>query len=367
MNRLVSPLAVAALALAACPPNETGALCQDSTVCPSGQSCQSGQCEPSGGAIGMDGGAGSDAGTGLYGTVALNGGAIPSNLAWVYEWDHYPNVSDGGIEAPQATVIAGDGGTFSFEGVDAGGSYYLAAQYDLDGDGNPAQPGDRFGIDPHPASPGPSPITVDVNTAVCSAWSDFDVDVPETLLLALIAEVPDITGAGELANATVIATDPSGTTLALNQRSGSGNPYLDGRYAWTSSGTSAVAGNYRFAVRGKGYPNGSCVVDNEPLTQGPNSLSVPSPLAASSDQTITWVSAPGTEEDDIEVLDASSSPETLQLYQQSVTSPYTLKANSCPTLGKCRIRIFSIHFASTFPAGVGIESASISRRVITTG
>ncbi|MHB1846046.1 MAG: hypothetical protein ACYCWW_14565 [Deltaproteobacteria bacterium] len=371
-NALIAA-AAAALGLAGCPPNETGALCQVSSTCPPGQSCQGGVCElgdaGSGGLDGGDGGTsggGADAGAPrLAGQVVLNGGAVPPNSSWVYAWDHVPAIVDGGLEAAQLTAQSGADGSFVFPGVDAG-SYYLAVQYDLDGDGDPNGSNDRFRIDPNPQQPSLSPIVEDVQTTLCTTWSDFDTDVPRTLLLALIADVQDVSGKGELPSnqvKSVTASDPNQAGFGLTQVVNSQDPYIDGKYAWipATGPVDAVAGRYRFDVSADGYPRGTCASDNQPLTDGPSGLSVPAIWRPTSGNSVSWTSAPGTEQDDLEAwtIDGSGN-ETQSGYFSNVTSPYTVPAGTCAQLSKCRIRVRSFHFDDQLPQAAAIESASTS-------
>ena len=231
--------------------SEVGAKCNDDSNCPSGQYCAAGAC-----AAGSPGDAGSlDAGLDdggvdagppapLAGTVTLNGGfPEPStNTAWVFAWDHPPQITanDAGtsIENPQLVTQTLDGGGYAFWDAGLGTSYYLAVEYNLNGDGQIYQSGDSYDlfVSSHQAgAPGSDAVTLDTQTSGCIAWSLFDGDNDMTSIVALIADIPSVITSDELPSSSVTsaeATDPNSQNYGLTQVNGTGISQLDGKYAY---------------------------------------------------------------------------------------------------------------------------------------
>ena len=373
--RKLMPLSIAA-ALSACSPNLAG-LCGTNADCPGGQQCSAGRC-----AGGTDGGAdGGPAGDGgqdagpvapLGGVVTLNGGfAQPAaNLSWVYAWDHVPTSS----EAPQLTAKTHGPGDFGFSGADAGASYSLVVQYDIDGDRDPtAGASDRFDGFLQPALAGSAAgeaLTLDVQTSACVVWSEFDADVGATWLLALVADIPSVFDGTELGSSDVTqaeAEDPNAANYGLTKLSGTNDPRLEGKFVWTPSSLGSAPtppdGSYRFTIHGTGYPAGHCRVDHHPLTAGPSGLAVSIPWVATTTNVVTWTSAPGTEGDDLTLtlVNSDGSDGAIQFEDSSALSPESLPKGKCPALTKCRVRVTSTHSATSGFQGESIASASASQ------
>jgi hypothetical protein len=128
--------------------------------------------------------------------------------------------------------------------------------------------------------------------------------------------------------------------FSLTYKTGNGVPTL-GQYSWTPDGGGfvssipALSGLYHFGVtvpQGDGYPSAACAVNHHPLGATPSSLTflpaimtVPPPPP----QTVSWTSAPGTNEDDIYMqvqgqLGASGFV-TIDCFQQTrVKSPFAI-------------------------------------------
>ena len=374
--RLAGGMALLAVGAAGCLV-ETGAKCADDTNCPPGQVCAAGACEPGSGSGAADGG-GTDAGAAapIAGLVTFNGGvAKPAgNDAWVLAWDHQPSDLDGGLEAAQISSATSADGTFALGAANRGTAYYLAVQYDLDGDGDPGVPGDWYGLFFSPVTAGAagsSTTALDVQTSKCVVWSDYEASggtaAYDTYLFALVADIRDITNGGELPAAQLQAakvTDPNnGPPTFLSPLTGTGDSTLDGKYGWIpASGAvppEAYDGTYQFAVTGTGYAHGSCQVRHHPLTQGPSNLVVPGTWQAVQN-TVTWSSAPGTEQDTVTfyVINQSGTPPETETWTASpVTSPLSVPGYACPSPALCRFVVSSIHFDEQVRS-VSIASAS---------
>jgi hypothetical protein len=372
-------IALPALALWPACLNEVGAKCSDDSNCPTGQFCSSGSCADGAGSDAGQSDGGSDAGpqAPIAGTVTLNGGfpEPATNTAWVLAWDHLPAGSDdAGIEDPQLIAQTGDGGAYAIFDAGVGTSYYLAVDYSIDTTGILDDGANRFDLFASPqvaGAPGCDAVTLDAQTSACIAWSLFDGDTDTTSIVALIADIPDVTNGDELATNDVqsaTATDPNGNNYELNQISGTGIPSeLNGKYAYYPLGTAppAEGGNYHFVIKAQGYPKGICDVQHQPLTQAPVIADPPNPWVATVANEVSWTSAPGTEGDSIEI-DAveSNGTEGPELYESTATSPWTVPAGSCPVANKCRLIITSFHSATEGLRALSIASASSSDIII---
>ncbi len=344
---------------------ETGAKCIDDSNCPSGQYCTAGACEPGNG--GGDGGTAA-----VAGLVTFNGGVQKpaGNDAWVLAWDHPPAAPDGGLETAQITAPASTDGAFALASAAAGTAYYLAVQYDIDGDGDPGAPGDWLAqfLSPTTAgAPGSGSLGLDVQTSKCVVWSDYDPSGggSNPYLRALAADIPDITNGNELSPnllKSAVVNDPNNDpATALAPLSGTGNPSLDGKYGWTPSGAAPEAydGTYQFVVVGTGYAHGLCEVRHHPLTEAPSKLAVPTWQSASTN-TVTWKSAPGTEQDTVTfsvINQGGSPPETTTWTAAAAVSPLSVPGYACPSTSLCRFRVDSIHFDAQ-PRSTSIASAT---------
>jgi hypothetical protein len=359
-------LALPAVALCGACLSEVGAKCNDDSNCPSGQYCAAGSCavgsrgDAGSSDAGIDGGIDAGPSAPLSGTVTLNGG-LPepaTNTAWVFAWDHPPLVSDddGGtsLENPQLVTQTLDGGGYAFWDAGLGTSYYLAVEYNLNGDGVIYQAGDSYDlfVTAHQAGvPGSNSVTLDTQTSGCIVWSLFDGDDSMTSIVALIADIPSVITSDELPSSSVTsaeATDPNSQNYGLTQVTGTGISQLDGKYAYDPSiGTAPTAppGTYSFAIDAMGYPHGTCAVEHQPLTTAPVITSVASPWVSTSANSVSWSSAPGTEFDTLErdTVNSDGSEGPQQYQKSNVTSPASIPAGKCPVTSRCRVIVISTH------------------------
>jgi len=385
-------------ALAGCPPELTGAPCNHSTDCPNQQICIGGHCGYSSGTGGTTGGTSTSGGTSggsggnqrIDGTLALNS-RFPkpqSNAAWVLLWDHFPVNVSGSVDTPQTLTTVDGEGSFRFEGLVNGKSYYLMAQYDIDADGNQVDPGtakaDVYWYRSETATPGSS-IEIDVPTSGCLVASLTD-STGTSYLSELIASVRSVTDGTEITNATVSATGPGTNpmTLPLTYQNGTPRPEINNAYSWIPDGgglTSpirAVGGTYRFDIstpKDQGYGTGSCTIEHHPLNSAPSGMTfTPSGAIGGFPTTVSWTSAPLTKEDDIyfqvKGLDlGTQSVITVPCYQaNSVSSPFGIpsacsRAMTNFMVTSLEVQVVSIRFVNNplvTPQGVSVEGGILS-------
>ena len=270
-----------ALWLTACPPDLNGEKCQDDCSCPTQQICAvdasgAGHRQPGPNRCLGDGGL--DAGgQGLLGTVTLNGGATKpaANALWVMAWETNP--PDGGAP-PKFTVTTNSAGIFAFPQAVANRNYYLLAQYDLDNDGNPQDPGhqDKY-QSAGPVQIAQNPIQIDLQTSSCTLFANHLTGGLGPMLWEAVAAVPDVqTGLELTSGVTVSVAGAQLGTQTLQFQGTTRDPLSSGLWAYIPAELTRPAAEsaYTFNVSGNFYNNAVCSVTRQGLNAFPTSVDI---------------------------------------------------------------------------------------------